>query len=144
MNTRWLNWIANVSVTRKDAKWFVKQHSTEIIKPAVLWLQVSLFSVFRIRNSGEGGIRTLGTELPVRQFPARAGLISATHPPHHNFIYKNFFDQISLKSFDPQVGRTELPVRQFPARAGLISATHPPHRATSLFYKGGKNKMKAS
>lgn len=30
--------------------------------------------------SGEGGIRTLGTELPVRQFSKL--LISATHPPH--------------------------------------------------------------
>ncbi len=30
--------------------------------------------------SGEGGIRTLGTELPVRQFSKL--LISAAHPPH--------------------------------------------------------------
>ncbi len=29
---------------------------------------------------GEGGIRTRGTELPVRQFSKL--LISATHPPH--------------------------------------------------------------
>ena len=37
--------------------------------------------------SGEGGIRTLGTELPVRQFSKL--LISATHPPHR-FPYPLF------------------------------------------------------
>ena len=31
-------------------------------------------------TGGEGGIRTRGTELPVRQFSKL--LISATHPPH--------------------------------------------------------------
>ena len=34
---------------------------------------------------GEGGIRTRGTELPVRQFSKL--LISATHPPHPLLIF---------------------------------------------------------
>ncbi len=34
---------------------------------------------------GEGGIRTRGTELPVRQFSKL--LISATHPPHQTEIF---------------------------------------------------------
>ena len=37
------------------------------------------FSKYHL-NCGEGGIRTRGTELPVRQFSKL--LISATHPPH--------------------------------------------------------------
>jgi hypothetical protein len=36
---------------------------------------------------GEGGIRTRGTELPVRQFSKL--LISATHPPHQGFLFIN-------------------------------------------------------
>jgi hypothetical protein len=48
-------------------------------RPALLPEQ--LFRLQYKQICGEGGIRTLGTELPVRQFSKL--LISATHPPHH-------------------------------------------------------------
>ena len=41
---------------------------------------------------GEGGIRTLGTVLPVRQFSKL--LISATHPPHLCYKANTFFKNV--------------------------------------------------
>ena len=65
------------------------------------------YILYLTKTSGEGGIRTLGTVLPVRQFSKL--LISASHPPHL-LIRTTNFQNVFVTPFAKRTTKIEISI----------------------------------
>ena len=80
------NWIFTVAFV--IAAIFVAQKNINVVHKQ----KKELHQILKQLVSGEGGIRTLGTVWPVRQFSKL--LVSASHPPHHVKFYLSIMNYI--------------------------------------------------